>query len=531
MRISPSSAVRAGLAVLTVAVAAAGPLQGQETRDVVSKEIVVGQSEALLRLGISGGGSLAIALVDGEVTVNDDVVGSYVSGDALDLLWRDLLGTAVSLEDGPLARTLVAWSPTGGLADGVGGAIDRALESALSQPEATETADAPSTLTLETPAGLGALSSILSRVEQLQGLSEALEDVDLDEMRLAVGEDLRVGPGIDLDATVLVVDADLEVEGTIRGDVVVVGGDVLLLPGGRIEGDLRYADGRVLNRGGSVLGEVIGVESRDAALEREIQDRVRTEVERATRRASSESYRGRGWGVMGCAAGGFGAALGNLFTVLALGLLGGAALYFAGSNVDAVAETARRTPGRAALVGLAGSFLLLPAYILGIIALAISIIGIPALILWAPLFPIAVVIAGGLGYVAVARNIGSWIARQDYPYMDWVRVTNPYSLVFGGALALMSPFIASNIVSVVPVLGILQGFLETVGVMACLVVSLVGFGSVLLTRAGRRPEFWEEDLFADTVVEDWEEEFAAEEPATAESATEEPDAEEKSSDE
>jgi hypothetical protein len=136
--------------------------------------------------------------------------------------------------------------------------------------------------------------------------------------------------------------------------------------------------------------------------------------------------------------------------------------------------------------------------LLGTLALVITIIGIPALILWVPLFPVAVIVAAAVGYVAVARNVGVWVSRQGYPYMDWVRVTNPYSLVFAGVLTLMIPFIAGNLLSMVPFVRAVHGFLIAAGVVATIFAVLVGFGALILTRGGRPNGYWDDDFFSST---------------------------------
>lgn len=498
MRSLLTDVTRTGLLALGLAVGLAPALHAQELRDVVSKEVAVARDEAELRLEVAEGGSLAIALTAGRVLVDDQVVGSYEPGSTLEVAWRTLLGTAVALENGPLARALVAWSPPDGL-EGAGlevaQAVDQALERALTVPEAP-TATVPP-MPAVAPNAPGGLSTLLGRTERLRGLALALEGLDLDGLHLTVGEDLEVADDAEFEGTVVVVDGDLELAGLIRGDAVVLGGDVVLRDGGRITGALRHSEGRVLEEGGLVEGGITRIDSEAEVMEREIRDRIREEVRTATREGVREATRGsRGWGPLERVGRGIGGAIGNVFTALILGLVGGLALYFAGPRMDAVAETVRMAPGRSAMVGAAGAFLVLPAWVLGIIALAISIIGIPALILWIPLFPMAVIAAAALGYLAVARNLGVWLSRQDYPYMDWVRVTNPYSLVFGGVLVLMAAFMAGNLLSMVPFLGALRGLLFAAGTMATVFAVLAGFGAVILTRGGRPNEYWSDDFFS-----------------------------------
>ena len=53
---------------------------------------------------------------------------------------------------------------------------------------------------------------------------------------------------------------------------------------------------------------------------------------------------------------------------------------------------------------------------------------------------------------------------------------------------------SSDLLGIVPFFGFLKGLLISVGVMATVVASLIGFGAVLLTRAGRRPEHAPRDI-------------------------------------
>jgi hypothetical protein len=188
-----------------------------------------------------------------------------------------------------------------------------------------------------------------------------------------------------------------------------------------------------------------------------------------------------------------GGVLEKLLAVLILGLVGAGFLAFAGDNVDTIAETARRAPGRSAMVGFAGSFLLLPVWILGAVALCVSIIGIPVAIAWLPLFPLAACVAGLIGYLAVALNAGEWLADSEYPWTGWIRKSNPLLTLFGGLLGLVFAFMAASVISIAPFLGFFSGLLQVAGVIITIIAVQIGFGAVILTRAGRRRESWSHD--------------------------------------
>jgi hypothetical protein len=187
---------------------------------------------------------------------------------------------------------------------------------------------------------------------------------------------------------------------------------------------------------------------------------------------------------------GIGGVIETVFTILVLGLLGAVAVSFARENIEIVADTARRAPGRAAAVGLAGTFLLIPIWILGAVALVVSIVGIPVAIAWLPLCPAAVLVAGIFGYLAVAKNAGEWLADSGYAWTDWVRKSNPVHTILAGLIGLMLAFLAAHVISIVPFFGFLSGLLVFVGVVVTFAAVQVGFGAVLLTRGGRRREYW-----------------------------------------
>lgn len=506
-----------------------GGLEAQ-LRTVLSNEIAVSGREAALRLDFENHEVLTIALSEGEVLVDGDQVGSYTRGDALDLAWRSLLGQVISLDDGPLSRALNDWTPPGeltGISAEVAAALDLALEDALALPEEVQdpVPGAEISLTLGDEGSL--LGALLSRTGALQGLAEALQAVSVNNFTLRIGEDVEIEAGEELAQSLIVVDGDLDLRGTVLGDVVVTNGTVRLWDGSRVTGDLRVADGHVEAMGGEVEGSILdldtgGLVELDAAelenlreeLTRDIRRDLRSSMEKERR--SSPSFFFSTFGNIGRAVGGL---MENLLTLLVLVILGVLIVHFGKDKLEVVATTARRAPAQSAMVGLAGGFLLIPVWILGVVALAVSIIGIPVLLAWVPLFPIVVAIAALLGYVAVARNVGEWVADQEYKGLEWIRGSNIFYVVVAGLAALMVPAIAASAIRILG-LGFLHGLLTFVASAITFAAIAIGFGAVLLTRGGRiRPyaayyEF-EEEL--------WAEETAAspsEEPTTEESSPE-----------
>jgi len=511
---------------------------GQE-RAVVSSEITVSSGEASLVLQFFDGGRLAISLKGNEILVDGESVGDFRRGDALDAEWRSLLGRVVAMDNGALTRTLLDWSPTASLegnAARMAERLDEALESGL---------QATSRTSLSPGGGSGsgiqrALDGLFSRPELLPLLPEALEGLDLDGLELRIGEGpLRIADGETFEGPLLVVDGDVEVRGRLEGDVVVVGGSLRIMEGGEITGDVRLADSRLSRDGGNIRGEVTTVAAREAVttadadrlrnqLRDEIRDELRREFGRSTTGRSSSFVRSFGQGISGLVQ--------NVMGVLILATLGWILIHFAGPRVETIATVARTSPGRAGVVGLAAAFLILPVWILGVVGLAISILGILAIPFWIVLFPLAVSLAALTGGIAAATVLGEWITNRRIQGLERLRPSNPFHTVLVGVTLLMLAFMGANVLRMAgPVTGVLQGLLTALGVLAFITTTFVGLGAVLLTRGGARApgaqpgwdggfdDDWGEDSFGEQGVRSrwqarWEAERARwrrDEPAAA----------------
>jgi hypothetical protein len=185
---------------------------------------------------------------------------------------------------------------------------------------------------------------------------------------------------------------------------------------------------------------------------------------------------------------GFAAILGDLVILAVLVGIGFAVVFFGRKQLETVADTARHETLRSGLVGLAATFLVLPGYVLGIIALAISIVGIPLLLAWVPLFWVAVGIAALFGYLAVGHGIGEALAERRFYGGEWAKRANSYYYVLTGLAALFALFLAGHAVQMAgPWLGFIKGLLLFCAVALTWVAFTIGFGAVLLTRAGTRP--------------------------------------------
>ena len=178
----------------------------------------------------------------------------------------------------------------------------------------------------------------------------------------------------------------------------------------------------------------------------------------------------------------------TLVTYAVLFGLGFIVIMFGGRKyIEGVADTVSAGVGRSFLVGLAGSFLLLPVFVLGVIALAISIVGIPALLVWIPLFPVGAVAACLLGFLGVAHHAGETWAQRRYEGGEWMSRANSYYFIATGLALLSSLFIAAHIITMAgPWLGGINNVLNFFGILLTWSAATVGFGAVLISRGGKR---------------------------------------------
>lgn len=222
-----------------------------------------------------------------------------------------------------------------------------------------------------------------------------------------------------------------------------------------------------------------------ATLERDLRSQIRqemrTELRRETRRQAARSpFRHIMRGITG--------VFSTLMAYAVLVGLGFLAVFFGRSHLETIADTARHSTVRAGLVGLAGSFLVLPAFILGALALAISIVGIPLLLVYLPLFPLAVVLAAVGGYLAVAHGAGEALAERRFSGTEWFTRANSYYYVITGVGLLLVLFIAAHIITMAgPWLGFLHGLLKFLAIMVTWAAFMIGFGAFLITRGGTKP--------------------------------------------
>lgn len=491
-RVGPSALL---ISVLALLPAALSQPAGAQERELVLHQVTVSSNEAGILLEFDDGAELSVSFQNGRVLTNDREVGSYEPGGRLDASWRALLRDAVGLENSELLELVGSWTPPSGL-EGDAAETARELQNHMASTlEAPPAAPQPPVVMGPEGQMQDLMQALLTRGDRLRALASAVRNLQPDQVRVHVGEDVQVPAGDTVRGTLLVLDGDLELDGRVEGDVLVLGGNVELGDESRITGDLRWNEGSVRGERDAVVGRIEEVEPVPDRPEADLRDEIRTEIRdamqsaRTEARSATRSSRGFGaWSILR----NFGTGILELFqTLLSFALLFGiglAALAFIPRHFEVVARTARNATGRSALVGLASAVLAFPIWIVGIVLLAVTIIGIPVMLLWLPLFPAALALAGLLGYLAVARNAGRWLGERRVQGLDALDGGRPaVQLGFGlavllGAFALAAVFQMGG--------GLFSPFRILVSVLGALISAfavLVGVGAVVLSRGGRDP--------------------------------------------
>lgn len=463
----------------------AGPAGAQE-RTIVSNRIEVSGAEASLHLEFDDGEELSITFSGGQASVNGESLGSYVPDGAADRQWRDLLSQVLSLSDGPLAEALRGWQPEPG-AQGA----DRNLLAAVSGyfsgtlAEVHAAAQAPDEESGQTLLQAMALSG------NKEAFVRALDGVDVESLTVLVGQDHVVRAGTQVSGDMLLVGGLLDVRGRVRGDVIVVDGTLFLGPGGLVEGDARLVDSRLGSVDGEtadgVLGDVADITETMRREEMRTAAQIRAEFQRELQVAQSSRGSSRFVRKVRSASD---FTFDTLIAFVLVGLLTWLATALGGGRVGVVVRAISHQPARSALVGLAGGFAAGPAYLIGIAVLVATMLGIPLLIVWVPLFPLVMLAAALVGLVGVSDHVGRWVLRRGYRWLNRADPARPSYTRLLGLGTLFIPWVAGSWLQVLPLTGWLGGLLQAAGTMGFLLAMATGFGAVILTRGGVRPTRW-----------------------------------------
>jgi hypothetical protein len=298
-----------------------------------------------------------------------------------------------------------------------------------------------------------------------QPAPQAASTVERTEVRrgdiIRFGDDVTVGRNERVEGDIVVFGDSADIDGEVTGDVTVFGDELRLGPDAIVRGDVNAIGGNLDREDGAqVMGEV-------------------NEVGRGRGQINGDWFGDMVFGEVWSRVWGVGATVFRL-TVLIL-----VALIIAAFGRNAVERISARTvaaPVRSGLIGLAGQILFLPVLVLTVIVLAVSIVGIPLLIL-VPFAILLLMLVALIGFVGVAYQVGGRLIGK----FGW-NTTSAYTAVTIGVVA----------IGVMTLLGKLAGLaigffvgvpLTGIGYLLEYVAWTVGFGAALLYWYEMQPGF------------------------------------------
>lgn len=280
--------------------------------------------------------------------------------------------------------------------------------------------------------------------------------------RRSVGERVRIFGSVNVPADeevrgeVVAVMGSVRVDGHVSGEVVAVMGSVELGPEARVGGDVVAVGGRVHRADGAeVRGNI-------------------TEVAFAP---DMVGFKNAPWWMApdrwqpfrGVAR-----LMGTVFRLFVLGLLVSIVVLVARRPVEQIGRRVAAQPLKMAAVGLLVQLLLFPVLFLTSVILAISIIGIPLLLL-IPVALVAVLVVLLAGFTGAVHTVGGLAATRA----SW-SADQPYLRVYLGVLVVLAPLLVARLV------GLAGGPFNLVALMVAsvalgieYVVWTTGFGAAL----------------------------------------------------
>lgn len=246
----------------------------------------------------------------------------------------------------------------------------------------------------------------------------------------------------------------LQISGTVDGNAAAIGGDVVLLPGGHVRGDALSVGGQVKLAGGTVDGEMRSISGFSVGP----LAGARLTPAQATRRSLS-------------------LAVACYLILVAMAL---AVSFFARGHLETIGSTIRTDFSRAFLFGLLGEIAIVPLFLLSVVALAITIVGILLIPFAAVAFALGVMGALALGFLAMSLLAGDAIMRGNTAAGDERPVVS--HLITGLSLFLVLWLLSSASAYT----GLVGSVLRLLAVLSTWIAATVGLGALIITRGGTR---------------------------------------------
>jgi hypothetical protein len=249
--------------------------------------------------------------------------------------------------------------------------------------------------------------------------------------RVSVGRSIRLKEG-ETAQNVVCVGCSIDIDGVTAGDATAVGGSVRVtgLVGGNataVGGTLRVEDGAVVEGDGVAVGGSVHVDGSG-----------RIEGQNTSVGLGGPWLDGWSpdWGFPWGAFSDWGRLATSVMRTGLLALLAVLALLILQPVVDRMAARAGDEPWKAMFAGLLTQLVFVPLLVVVVVVLAVSIIGIPLLLL-VPFALLAFVVGTFLGFAAVAKSLGGWAERRFGWHLSSAAVTVIVGVVLIQATSLL----------------------------------------------------------------------------------------------
>ena len=259
------------------------------------------------------------------------------------------------------------------------------------------------------------------------------------------------------------------IEGRVTGDVSAVGGSVTLTSGAEVMGDALSFGGSVVREEGSVVhGEVVEVNA--PGVHWSMWPRFWSWGDWGDHRADWFHVSPFDWAW---------SQAWRIFGLAVLALVAFLALLLGRTPIERIGRRVESEPWKSGLVGLATQILFVPLLVVLCVILAVSIIGIPFLLL-VPFALVALAIAIFFGYVGVALKLGDLLRER----FGW-SIKSPYMALLLGIVGLQVWSLIGHMLNFDgPPLKLFAGLFLLFGFLVGYVAWTLATGGALLTRFG-----------------------------------------------
>lgn len=266
------------------------------------------------------------------------------------------------------------------------------------------------------------------------------------------GRPVRIGRDERVQGDVVAIGGSADVNGEITGELTVIGGPANLGPEAVVRGDVTVVGGPLSRAAGSrVFGKV---------------DEVGVNGGRLRHGWRLANLFGSFWSRVG-------SLVGTVLRIALVILVGLVVVALGHDQVERIAARSAASPVRAGLVGFLAEILFLPVLIVTVVVLAVSIIGIPLLLL----VPFAVLLAAIVmlvGFVGLADQVGRRLTRR----FGWAE-RGPYASVALGVVAIAGLTLVARLAALAG--GFLVGApLAALGYFVEYVAWTIGLGAIIL---------------------------------------------------